>query len=318
MAVKVKLEKKKAVPVRFAAADFAHPDERRARLTGIGIGAGVILIVLGVVALTRIRLQLMPAWVAWAVIALAYYGIGLERQELRQRPRPGPGRQLPVPSELTDMVNKQARLVGVVAQAAVTAQGAEITTVRNMIVVPEQLPGRLSPGETWALIGREMGHIKAGHVGLGGLCRRVIGEQRVLGRGLRLPLIPLVRGLGNWRWLAELSADRMALVLTRDRKVLAAALLKQAIVGEQGITPGEIDEYLSRHGGLTAQSAEVTTHFRLGEILREREDLMFRLRAIAQYAEAEEYRQACEKLDAGQRKIQEPQPGGPKPAPSGE
>jgi Zn-dependent protease with chaperone function len=308
VAVKVKLEKKKAVPVRFAAADFVHPDERRARLIGIGIGAGVFLVILGLTALTPIRMQLMPAWAGWTLIALAYYAIGLERQELRPATRPGPGRQRSAPSELTDMVNKQARLVGVVAQPAVTPQGAEIMTVRNTVLVPEQLPGRLSPGELWALIGREMGHIKARHVGLGGLCRRVVGERRALARALRLPLIPLVRGLANWRWLAELSADRMALVLTRDRKVLAAALLKQAIVGEQDITSAEIDEYLSRHGGLTAQSAEVTTHFRLGEVLREREDIMFRLRAIAQYADAEEFKRACEKLDAGQRKAPEQQP----------
>jgi Zn-dependent protease with chaperone function len=318
VAVKVKLEKKKkAVPVRFAAADFAHPDERRARLIGIGIGAGAVLAILGLVALTPIRLQLMPAWVAWALIALAYYGVGLERQELQQAVRPGPDRQRAAPSELTDIVNKQARLVGVVAQAALAAEGAELRTVRNTVIVPEQLVARLTPGERWALVGREMGHIKAGHVGLGGLCRRVVREGRVLGRGLRLPLVPLVRGLGNWRWLAELSADRMALVLTRDRKVLAAALLKQAIAGEEGITAAEIDEYLSRQGGLTAQSAEVTTHFRLGEVLREREDLMFRLRAIAQYAEAEEYRRACERLDTGQRKAQEAQPG-QKPTGGGE
>ena len=95
----------------------------------------------------------------------------------------------------------------------------------------------------------------------------------------------------------------MALILTRDRKVVASALLKQAAAGAD-VSAAEIDEYLSRPGDIAAQSAEVTTHFKLGEVLRERQDLMQRLRAIGEYSDSQEYRTACDKLNAAYRKAQ--------------
>lgn len=312
MAVKVKLQKKKPAPVKFAVTDFAHPDERRARLTGLGIGVGAIIVILGLAALMPYRVQLTAAWAAWAVLAAVYYAVAGERREQRELVNDARRSKRTPPDEIVDMARKQTRLVGVAAHVVAAGAETELTAVGDTLVVPEGLRERLSPGEVWAVIARHVGHLKAGHVRLRNLCRRVNREERVLARVLALPLRALARGLANWRWYAEMTADRLALVLTRDRKVLAAALLKEAIVGAEGITTADIDEYLKRHGSLAAQSAEVTTHFRLGEVLRAREDLMYRLRAIGQYAESEEYKQACDKLDAGQRKDSEAPAGGSK------
>jgi len=309
MAVKVKIKKKKPTRVQFTAADFAHPDERRARLVGISAGAGVTLAILGLLALTPWRLQLMTVWLVWSLLALFYFYLGADGAELRELTRGAGGPR----DSLSAIVNRQARMAGVSAEAAVSASAPEFMTVRNAIVAPRDLLERLGQAELWGLTAREIGHITAGHVGLLGLCRRVEEERRALYRILALPLRAMVRALANWRWYAAMTADQMAMVLTRDRRVLAAALLKQATAGVEGVSAAEIDEYLSRSGEITAQSADVTTYFKLGEVLRGREGLMMRLRAMGQYAESEEYRQACARLDAahGRSRRGEAASGGP-------
>ena len=312
MAVKVKLKKHKLTPVKFTARDFAHPDERRAKLIGIGIGAAVILVILGLAALTPVRLQLMIAWAVWALLSFVHFYRGAGGAELR-RWTAGGARS----PDLAEMVSKQARIVGVAAEAVTAAQAPEMITVGRTIVVPGGLQQRLSRAETWALIAREIGHIKAGNAGLLGLCHRVEDERRLLYRLLALPLRPLVRALASWRWYAALTADHLALVLSRDRRSVAAALLKQATAGVEGIQPAEIDEYLSRPGAVTAQSADVITHYKLGEALRDREGLTLRVRAVGMYAETEEYRQACARLDAAYLKAHKTETGLSAPAAPG-
>jgi len=310
MAEKVRIKRKKPPRVHFTAADFAHPDEARARLIAIGVGVGFAAVVLALLALTPLRTQLMAAWGGWVLLALIFYTIAADRRELR-RLGVGGKRGQQAPEQLADIVRKQTRAVGVAAEVAITQEGAAAMTVRGVILIPEGVRQRLTPAEMWVLIAREVGRIKAGDVGLGNLSRRLDTEERALLRLLALPLRPLARALANWRWYAELTADHMALILTRDRKVVAAALLKQAAMGVEGVTVAEIDAYLNRPGGLIAQSAEVTTHFKLGEVLRARGDLMQRLRATGQYADADEYRAACAKLDAAHRKAQKTQAGAP-------
>ena len=303
MAVRVKVKRGKPTPVRFTADDFAHPDERRAKRTGVGLGVGAIAVILGLLALTGLRFPLMGAWAGWTLLALIYYTRGSNRSELR-RLAGGRGASRAMPDSLAETAATQGRTLGVLAGVVLAGEAQELVTVGNTVVVPASLTERLNRAEMWALVAREMGRLKAGHIGLLSLCRRVEEERNMLLRGLAFPLRALVRALANWRWFAALTADRMAMVLTRNRRVVAAALLKQATAGVEGITTAEIDEYLRRQGGVIAQSADVTTHFKLGEVLREREGLLLRLRGIGQYAEAEEYKRACERLDAAYRKAQ--------------
>jgi hypothetical protein len=310
---KLKIKAKKPTPIRFATADFAHPDERRAKLTGIGVGVGAFLVILGVAALTPLRLQLVIAWTAWTVLALLYFVAGASGSELRRLAGGAENVPRPALDALTDTVAKQARAVGIPAAAVVAAGASEMMTVRGLVLVPPVVLQRLSAAEIWALTAREIGLIKAGDVGLLSLCRRVGANASTPMRILALPLQPLARALANWQWYAALTADHMGMVLTRDRRVVAAALLKQATAGIQDISAAEIDEYLKRHGSITAQTAEVMTHFKLGEVLRSRSGLTERLRAIGMYAESDDYKRACDRLDAAYAKAQKDDAGVPQP-----
>jgi len=313
MATRVKIKKKKATPVGFRARDFAHPDERRAKLVGLGVSAAIFLVILGVLAATPIRLPLMAAWAGWNLLAVIYFSLGANGAELRRLGGSAPAGLREAPKLTCEAVEKQSSAVGVAADALLGREAQELTTVGHVIVVPQDLPKRLGPAEMWALVAREIGHIKAGHVTLLSLCRRVEDEKSPLLRGLGLPLRWPIRALASWQWFAALTADRMSVLLTRDRRIVAAALLKQATARVEGITTAEIDEYLSRHGSLAAQSSEVTTHFKLGEVLREREGLLLRLRGIAQYAESEEYGLARQRLETAYRAAQKTDAGIPDP-----
>lgn len=301
-------KRRKPSPVRFTAADFAHPDTTRARLMGMAGGVGAIAAISGLLYLMPDRQLWMTVWGAWVVLALAYYSTVSDQRELRQARVTGRSTRYMVPQSLGDMVSNLARAAGVHARIAPTRHGDAVATVRNTILLPVTLWQRLSPAELQALAGREIGHIKAGNVALRSLCRRLEAEQSPL-RLLAVPLLPLAGALSSWRLYADLSADRMALILTRDRRSLAAALLKQALAPDGGVSDTAIDEYLGREFGVSSNRAEVIMHFKLRDVLQARGDLLQRLRAIGLYLDSQEYRDACAKLDGAQHRRDDAQGG---------
>jgi Zn-dependent protease with chaperone function len=90
----------------------------------------------------------------------------------------------------------------------------------------------LTDAEVFAAIGHEVGHIKCGHVlynTMAALIRDVIAilGQLTLGVG-RLIGASIEAGLMEWRRRSELSADRAALLVTQEPRVVLSLLAKLA------------------------------------------------------------------------------------------
>lgn len=304
MAEKVKLPELPVVEV----SDFEYPGEGNARKMGIGT-ALVIYVVLLAIGLAIVRHPPFPgaiAVAAWIIFSLLYFGPISNRVEARrikaaleEEPEEAEGEAAPPPIDLQEMVDKQAKVLGLSEiKVEVMEKTPETITIGKTILLSQSLCVQLSQGEIWSLLAHELGHLKAGQVGLLNLIRRVKQVSSSL-RLVALPAWVLAGRLGDWSLLADCTADRLAVLLTRDRKVSTSAIVKVGLQSEEEVAEvsgEEVTEYLSRTGELQATESELTTHFKLGEFLRERAELSLRLSELGEYAESEEFKESLEKL----------------------
>ncbi len=111
----------------------------------------------------------------------------------------------------------------------------------------------------------------------------------------------------GWFDAAQRSADRMALLLKPDEKLLMAAVLKQHLAGDpvmqmQQITNQDVDNFLRQGGVLQLEGGEISTTYKLGSAMHENSALEERIHAISRWARSQEFQEAKQKLDEARQK----------------
>ena len=296
MAQRVRLKKKrKAKPqagqAEFHLRDVVHPRERGMLAQGLAWGLGplvALLLVAGLPGWRQYALVVVGGWIALA--ALIYLLVGeITERKILEAGEEGTGRRL------QRMAEVQAKAIGMAPPEVVVSERVPYEMVLgHKIALPADLVGEFDEAEQWALVAHELGHMRWGHTFWLNLMRRsryASGLMVVPG----LPVQLVRRGLMMWEPYANFSADRLALLLTRDRGVLGQALLKQAAFHHPDleVSSAEIVDYLHRPGSLQADGAEVTAHYKLGQLLSAQEDLQERLQHLAAYAKTDDYKRAA-------------------------
>jgi len=296
MAVKIKVKRPPAP--RFTVENYRWPEESkllRQALLQAGAGGAVVLLLLLALPL---RWTLAAAYLAWLAFVLLCYprlAAGKHLAALRKRAASGPAQQ-----DLAGMLAKQAAALGTAPPSLLLDPQAQVPyLLRGCMVMPAGVRSYLADAEVWAVLAGQLAHLQAGHGRLLGLVHCLGWEQSPLVRPVLLPLRALALLLERWQGAAVLTADRLALLLTRDRRVVGSAVLKQEIKLTEGetIAPADISDYLSSPGGLQAEEAAVTAHYRIGEYLRARPWLLARLKELSSYSVSSDYREALALLD---------------------
>jgi len=291
MAVKVKIKRPKTP--KLTAQHFRHPGEqpalRQALLTAGGLGLGVLVLL----ALTPFRIQLVVAFLAWLALCFLLYPASTQakqRAALAKRDLGGPARD-----ELAQHLAQQAATLNTAAPRLLLDPDArQCYLLGNAIVAPAGIRAHLTDPEVWAALTIELGHLHAGHARLLGFVRLAGREGSPILRRALFPLRVFVMLLARWHDYAQMTADRLALLLIRDRGVVGGAVLKQEVWAAESsdVSAADVADYLARAGGVKAEGAEVTAHYRIGEFLRARPWLTERLREISIYGGSNEYREA--------------------------
>jgi len=307
MAVRVKIKKpKKARAPALKVADWAHPsdlkEKKAALIGGLGMPVGFLLLLF----ILPGRDFLFPLWLVWLVAAFAVHmWLWPSRQKRALRKdEPRSAEDTAFARVLQMSLERVARVWPVPPGVSVvlTSKGIMPLTFGRTIVVPGSLRAKLSEPEVTALLAREVGHIAGGHVALLSLFRSMGISPRPL-QAVGLPLGVLVVLLRRWSYYAEVSADRFAALACGDGKVVAQAILRIALHAEpegEHVSAEDVAEHLAAPEGLKAEQEQITTHFRLGEYLKERPDVYGRLRAVASYFGSPEHKAAVEKVRAAQ------------------
>jgi Zn-dependent protease with chaperone function len=114
------------------------------------------------------------------------------------------------------------------------------TESRSTLAVTSTLLESVEEDELFYLLGRQMGHIRSGHVELLTLMRWL---KDALGSALKRLAMPATLVLQRWQRAATFSADRAGLIATQDLHSSCQALLRVALGRRGSLSPLEIEEY---------------------------------------------------------------------------
>jgi len=111
----------------------------------------------------------------------------------------------------------------------------------------------------------------------------------------------------RWHDSAQKTADRLALLLFKNHKLLLAALLKEQIAGDvtlqnSHITNADIDRFVKQEGAIGLQSDEISTQYKLGSAIHQNPILEDRVHALQRWSRAPEYAEAVAKLAVNRAK----------------
>jgi Zn-dependent protease with chaperone function len=300
MRVKIK-RPEKARSVR--APDFRHPLDVRERRAGLGITAGVLGLLVLLVAITPGHLRAAAGVVIWALLCFVAFGPAGDSVELKEH-NPARAAEAQERAWAARLVGQLGRIEAKMPQRAsgrtrVSSVAGSIQTIGRTILVPARLRECLSEQEISLLLAREVGHIRAGHPRLLGLVRRMAVAKPLVRIG-GFPAFMLALVLRRWMLYAEFTADRFALALFPDLKLFSQAALKQAISSEpdQPLTMKEVEQHLARTDLSHPMEEELATHFKLGEYMRERADLFSRLREAAAFIRSDKFKELLGSMKA--------------------
>jgi Zn-dependent protease with chaperone function len=130
------------------------------------------------------------------------------------------------------------------------------TGVENpVIVVRSALLDQMQDDEVLAILGHELGHLHAGHPLYQGVANTLLSAGTIVSPALRLASLPIQRLLLRWLRHAELTADRAALLASRDLPACISVMLTFA----GGNRPGTSRRTKMRLGPFVRQCRELAT-----------------------------------------------------------
>lgn len=308
MARRVKIKQKKAKaqagPAPLRLADFAHPGDVKEKTTAFLVGFGGPIGLIMLIYVMPKRDITSPVLLIWAVAAFVVHFWFRPAQELKRAAKnaAASAEDVAFGNVLNMILGRIARLYPAASnvKAVVVPSGVEPVIIGRTVLVPAGLRSNLTEHELFALLAHQVGHVVAGHAVWLNLLRSMSLLPPVL-HWISLPLVPLAQMLRRWSYYADTTADRFAVLLTGEGKMVAQAILRLALnaePSEERVSAEEISGHLARTESLKAEESEIVTHFRLGEYLKERPDLYGRLRQVVTYANSDGCKTALGRLRA--------------------
>lgn len=174
----------------------------------------------------------------------------------------------------------------------------------GVIVTGEPVLGAMNDDEMAVLIARELGHIKSRHARMA-LVVQFMRLANPVVKVLLFPITALALFLRGWMNLIEVTADRVAILVTGRPALVNAALVKFAVAVDQesGITREELDAYLQTGTDVASDSAGIERHFKVGAFLSEQSNLRDRIEEVGDFLESGQGQAALEKVVEIKRKL---------------
>ena len=171
----------------------------------------------------------------------------------------------------------------------------------HWIAVGQGATRDLEPPELDCLALRCLVHARLGHVARLDLINRV--RQMPSAQRLLVWPISLYASLLHALWLAhaESNADRLALLLVKNPKLVMSALLKDFVshhnlLRAKGVGFDDVETHLKSGGLLEKSGAQMSAQYALGNALREDAAFNARLNALTTWVNSPEYVSALETL----------------------
>jgi len=146
-----------------------------------------------------------------------------------------------------------------------------------LIVITSSMVDQMEPSNLQFFIGREIGHIQAGHTWLRALLKPVGSEVPVIGKLLNSVIF------GDWINRSEFTADRAGFIACRSLTTSVSAMLKFG-VGIRLFEKLDIREFLEQINDVRSVGGRVT------DIINEQPYLTERVRHLVRFALSDQFR----------------------------
>lgn len=309
MARKSKGTKRKP-KVQITPRDYRFPGESNIYWTGV---AGIFILFVWIVIMFLMfkkKASGLPEW-QWAYLVLWPIGSILLANFLSARPRlvqiKKTGRQARVMSQTNpDLYNRlaeQSQLLGFNKQPGLYIMDDDAAFIHSIpgrpgsVIASKMLLNALTPDEFGALLARELGTLAAHNARLD-LAITWIRNVNPLLKVALFPLLLMSMFMRGWVDLTQLTADRAAVLLTDSESTVNLALVKQVIAQDPQADIGheDLEAYLKGSADISADSAQLERHFRIGTFIEGQPNLKDRVEQIREYRKSDQGQRAFGKL----------------------
>lgn len=301
-------EKQAAAKVVPAALDdFAHPSERREGAKAFGLWLlFIFVLVAGLSFAPATQPYAIGVFVWWLASCLAYFFIAPKMILRRLRMH---GREIAINSQtqprLQALLTKGSAILGTDRpEGFLLEEGISQIKVFSpppFIIITQASIDLLQTNELDCLVLRQLVHLRQNHARRLMMLRFLNDTPGAL-RFLAWPVGLYAFLLRTW-WtdLAEMTADRLTLLVVKNHKILSSALIKQhaatdPLMSEHEILASDVDAYIEQNGLISLEGREISTQYKLGQAIHENPYLEERLQELTAFAKSPEFKVALQKL----------------------
>lgn len=167
---------------------------------------------------------------------------------------------------------------------------AGIMSLPGQVIITEELYRKTTDREMQWLFVHEVGHFFAGHIGTLPLAAAVPSEDEHLTRMLMLPLLPLCLALEEWALWADVTADRLAMVVIPDYNRAVLGVLRHVLLTLNEETfAARITRFVDAEGQV-APGDHVGVNQAITDLRYNRHDADQRLTSLSEWKEQDAYR----------------------------
>lgn len=320
MAVTVKIDDKKraaqaapgqpAPPPPAALNDFISPTEKTEGYKALGLWLAILCVICGPFWIRSESHPIAYGMTSWCVISsLIYLWIWPNLIARRLRVQKDGILNAQNQPRLKALLQKGSGLLGVSEpQTFLENEGApRVLALPRYLVVRQAIFGLLEPDEVNCLVVRGLVHLRQHHARRLGVILLLSETERAV-LLLMWPVViygSLLRAF--WLKPAQETADRLALLLVKNHRLMISAILKEhaAIdpeMQEMEVTSADVTNYIAQSGHIGMEGREISTQYKLGRAIHENPVLEERLQSLSKWAESPNFKTAVQKLAEARKK----------------
>lgn len=289
--------------------DYVEPSERGEGTKAVLIWLLSIVVVSAVLSIWEATRPFGIGVFVWWLLSVLGYFIVAPYMVLRRLRAHGAEYEITAKKypRLKTLLSKGSSMLGVSEpEAFLTAEGASQVRLIGrkdpyFLVITQATCELLQGPELDCLVLRALVHARQGH-GARLMLLQFLSDTPYAVRLLVWP-VALYGYLLRFFWLdiAEKTADRLALLLIKNHKLLTSALLKQHVATDpimqaNDISSRDVDNFVRQEGNIGMAGTEISTQYKMGSAIHENPYLEERLQAISNWAKSPDFADALKKL----------------------
>jgi len=318
-----KRRKKRATETALTLADYQFAGEKRIYLEGVIGIFGFFVFAAYWVARFGVYNENNPGgslyhqhW-AWIVVVVYPVLAWLVANWLAVRPRRRQLKEAGMPArvlnkshpKLKAMLAEQSKLLGL-AEPEMYVLEDDTPYIFSMpvktgtIVASDELTRVTTDDELATLVAREVGHIKSGHVRMA-FVAHFMRRANIIVKVLLFPITFLSIVLRGWLVLIDVTADRVAVLVTGRPALVNETLVKLAVTADRTaeISPEELDAFLGSSTDISTDAQQIERHYKMGEFLSKHKALRERIEEVREFPKSDEGQAAIQKMEEMRQKL---------------